>query len=61
MIWGGISLDKRTNLMRLPGSLNAPQYIDFILKKHIIPAAYSMRPNFVLKQNNEGLILGSSQ
>lgn len=52
MVWGGISLEERTDLVVVPGRLNAQRYIDLILEDHVIPAAYGMGPNFVFMQDN---------
>lgn len=55
MVWGGISLDERTELVVVPGRLNAQRYIDLILEDHVIPAAYGIGQNFVFMQDNARL------
>ncbi|XP_018564888.1 laminin subunit alpha-1-like [Anoplophora glabripennis] len=42
-VWGGISLDERTDLVIVPGALTAERYIDLILEDHVIPAAYALK------------------
>jgi transposase len=53
MIWGGISLNGRTDLVILGGpSLNAERYIEDILQDHVVPIAVGVGPNFLLMQDN---------
>ena len=52
MVWGGISIDERTDLIVIPGRLSAQAYIDSVLEDHILPAAYGIGPQFVLMHDN---------
>lgn len=52
MVWGGISLEEKTDLVVIPGSLTAARYIDIILSDHVIPAAYGIGPDFIFMQDN---------
>ena len=52
MVWGGISLEEKTDLVVIPGSLTAERYIDIILADHVIPAAYGIGPDFLFMQDN---------
>lgn len=52
MIWAGISIDHRTDLVVIPGRLNAMNYIENVLEDHVVPAAYGVGPNFILMHDN---------
>jgi transposase len=52
MIWAEISIDNRTDLVVVPGRLNAMNYIENILEDHMVPAAYGVGQNFILMQDN---------
>ncbi|CAF4937392.1 unnamed protein product [Pieris macdunnoughi] len=52
MVWGGVSLDERTDLVVIPGRLCAQTYIENVLEDHVWPAAYGMGPDFLLMQDN---------
>jgi hypothetical protein len=52
MVWAGISIDNRTDLVVVPGRLNAMNYIENILEDHMVPAAYCVGQNFILMQDN---------
>jgi transposase len=52
MVWGGISLNARTELVVLNGNLNADRYITDILSQHVVPFAPHIGPNFLLMQDN---------
>jgi hypothetical protein len=52
MVWAGISIDNRTDLVAVPGRLNAMNYIENILEDHVVPAAYGVGQNFILMQDN---------
>lgn len=52
MVWGGICVDNRTDLVVIPGTLNANRYVDLVLGEHVVPAAFGIGPNFVLMQDN---------
>lgn len=53
MVWGGISLTGRTDLVVLNnGNLNAERYIVDILAEHVVPFAPYIGPHFLLMQDN---------
>lgn len=52
MVWAGISIDNRTDLVVIPERLNALSYVENVLKDHVVPAAYSVGSNFILMQDN---------
>lgn len=37
MVWGGIMGDRKTNLVVIPGNLNAQRYIDTVLRPVVVP------------------------
>ena len=53
MVWGGISMEGRTDLYRLEnGSLTAIRYRDEILEPMVRPYAGAVGPGFLLMHNN---------
>lgn len=53
MVWGGICLGARTELVVVDGgNLNADRYIREILEEHVVPFAPFIGNNFVLMQDN---------
>jgi hypothetical protein len=52
MVWAGISIDNRTDLVVVPGRPNAINYIENILEDHVVPAAYGVAQNFIPMQDN---------
>ena len=40
LLWDGIRIDNRTDLIVLPGNVTADMYIRDIIMNHIVPAAY---------------------
>lgn len=52
MVWAGISIDNRTDLVVIPERLTAIRYIENVLEDHVVPAAYGVGPNFILMQDN---------
>jgi hypothetical protein len=52
MVWAGISIDNRIDLIGVPGRLNAMNYIENILEDHVVPAAYGVGQNFIRMQDN---------
>ena len=52
MIWAGISLNVRTALVVVPGSLNGQRYIDEILQPHVVPYLRQMGHNAIFQDNN---------
>jgi hypothetical protein len=51
MVWGGISIDGRMDLV-VRDNLTAARYIELILLQHVLIAAYSVRPKFLLMHDN---------
>lgn len=53
MVWGGISLEARTELVVLErGTITADRYIRDCLESHIVPYAPFKGPEFMLMQDN---------
>lgn len=53
MVWGGISLNARTELLPVHGgALNSERYIREILSEHVVPFAPYIGDNFLLMQDN---------
>lgn len=52
MVWGGISVDDRTDLVVIPGRLNAAEYINTVLEEHVVPAAFGVGEDFLFMQDN---------
>lgn len=53
MVWGGISLNGRTDLVIfIRRNLNAQRYIEDVLEPHVLPFAENMGDRFVLMQDN---------
>lgn len=52
MVWGGISLESRTELLIVQGPLNAVRYVQDILAQEVVPAAERMGPDFLLMHDN---------
>ena len=53
MVWGGISLEAKTELFVLQQrSLNANAYIRDILQDHVVPFAPFIGPDFLFMQDN---------
>jgi hypothetical protein len=53
MIWGGIGLGARTELVIVDmGTLNADRYITNFLQDHVVPFAPHIGDNFILMQDN---------
>jgi hypothetical protein len=51
MIWGGISLEGKTDLVVIRGGLTAQHYID-ILRDEVVPYAAAVGPGFALADDN---------
>ena len=47
MVWGGISIDGRRDLVIVRGNLIAAGYIEQILLQHVLVAAYGVDPEFM--------------
>lgn len=52
MVWAGISLTGRTELVVINGSLTAERYIEEILDNHVVPYAPYIGQGFMLMQDN---------
>lgn len=52
MVWGGISLEARTDLIKLQGGINADKYIRQCLEEHVIPYSHFIGEHFKLMQDN---------
>jgi hypothetical protein len=49
MIWGGINLNGRTELVVIrEGSMTARRYTDEVVDPHVLPFAENMGPEFIL-------------
>ena len=51
MVWDGISIDGRKDLV-IRGNLTTVGYIEQILLQHVLVAAYGVGPEFVLMHDN---------
>ena len=51
MVWGGISIDGRMDLV-VRDNLTAARYIELILLQHVLIAAYGVGPEFELMHDN---------
>jgi len=52
MVWGGISLRHRTDLVFIQGNLNGIRYRDEIVQQHVIPFMNRHGPGMILQQDN---------
>lgn len=52
MVWGGICLQGRTDLVPIEGNLNARRYVDEVLRPHVVPFAGAVGADFVFQQDN---------
>lgn len=52
MVWGGISMEGRTDLLLIDGSLTGQRYRDDILRPVVLPYAGAMWPDFLLMDDN---------
>ena len=50
MVWGGISLNNKTDLNFIQGNLTAESYVE-VVQNHIPPFAHEIGPDFVLMQD----------
>ena len=50
MVWGGISLNNKTDLIFIRGNLTAERYVE-VVQNHTIPCAHEIGPDFVLIQD----------
>ena len=51
MVWGGISLNNRTDLIFIRGNLTADRYVEEVVQNHILAFAHEIGPDFVLMQD----------
>jgi hypothetical protein len=56
MVWGGISIDGRMDLVVVHGNLTAVGYIEQILLQHVLIAAYGVSLNLYSCTTMSGLI-----
>ena len=52
MIWAGISLGGRTDIVFVQGTLTAQRYVDDILRPVVLPYAGAIGPGFILQDDN---------
>jgi hypothetical protein len=52
MVWGGISIDGRIELVVVPQRLNEQIYVETILQEHVVPFANNFGDDFILQQDN---------
>ena len=45
MVWAGVTVDRRTDLVVVPGILTGQRYIDEILRPHVVPFLHPMGNN----------------
>lgn len=48
MVWGGISLNYKTDLVIIRGRLSAERYIEEVVQNHILPITHEIGPDFML-------------
>ena len=49
MVWGGITYDRRTDLIVIRGNMTGQRYVNEILRPVVAPMANRIRQNFVFK------------
>ena len=52
MVWGGISLTNKTQLIQIIGNLNSNRYVAEILRPHVAPHAAVIGGGFILMDDN---------
>ena len=52
MVWAGVSMNSRTPLVIIPGTLTAETYVTEILEPHVLPMRRRMDNRFILMQDN---------
>lgn len=52
MVWGGISLNHRTDLVVIDGNMTAQRYIDQVLRPHVVPFFEDHADLRILQQDN---------
>ena len=52
MVWAGMTADRRTDLVVVPGILTGQRYIDEILRPHVVPFLRPMGNNGIFQDDN---------
>ena len=52
MVWEGVTADRRTDLVVVPGILTRQRYIDEILRPHVMPFLRPMGNNGIFQDDN---------
>ena len=52
MVWGGFSIDGRTDLVVVRGNLTSAGYTEQILLQYVLVVAYGVGPEFILVHDN---------
>ena len=52
MVWAGVTADRRTDLVVVPGILTGQRYIDEILRPHVVPFLRLMGNNGIFQDDN---------
>ena len=52
MVWAGVTVDRRTDLVVVPGILTGQRYIDEILRPHVVPFLRPMGNNGIFQDDN---------
>ena len=52
MVWAGVTADRRTDLVVVPGILTGQRYIDEILRPHLVPFLCPMGINGIFQDDN---------
>ena len=52
MVWAGVTADRRTDLVVVPGILTGQRYIDEILRPHVVPFLHPMGNNGIFQDVN---------
>ena len=51
MVWGGISLNNKTDVIFIRGNLTTERNVEEVVQNHILPLAQEIGPDFVLMQD----------
>ena len=52
MVWAGVTADRRTDIVVVPGILTGQRYIDEILRPHVVPFLCPMGNNGIFQDDN---------
>ena len=52
MVWAGVTSDRRTDLIVVPGILTGQRYIDEIFRPHVVPFLRPMGNNGIFQDDN---------